>query len=261
MLLKLRTAEKVKSLREGVTEETFVIVRDDPFARNANFFLFFFTRQKEIYLRQLGWIERDIARWRSFALYHRVPLLEKKKTLIRLIGPSPHGCETYVFNRVHLRVIAGRKKRNIGLPGYNGTTGIKCGNTGFYNFTDSIRVKVFATYLSFNSSLYYIIYTVLMYRVMYEVQTVDLNGKRNPGFEVSLRRSSFLVAQKEDSRSLELSFSREERRNTKGTALPRARIALSRTSWIETWYYREGKFSFSIEANFFSLKKKSTNFV
>ena len=62
MLLKLRTAEKVKSLREGVTEETFVIVRDDPLARNANFFLFFFTRQKEIYLRQLGWIEKDIAR-------------------------------------------------------------------------------------------------------------------------------------------------------------------------------------------------------
>lgn len=225
-------------------------------------FFFFFSRDKKRYIYgnsdgSKGTSHDDVVSHFITACRY----LKKKKTLIRLIGPSPHGCETYVFNRVHLRVIAGRKKRNIGLPGYNGTTGIKCGNTGFYNFTDSIRVKVFATYLSFNSSLYYIIYTVLMYRVMYEVQTVDLNGKRNPGFEVSLRRSSFLVAQKEDSRSLELSFSREERRNTKGTALPRARIALSRTSWIETWYYREGKFSFSIEANFFSLKKKSTNFV
>lgn len=75
-------------------------------------------------------------------------------------------------------------------------------------------------------------------------------GKRNPAFQVSLRRSwieskrSFLVAQKEDSRSRSPNFlfrveerrergERErEKRNTKGTTLPRARIALSRTSWI-----------------------------
>lgn len=138
MLLKLRTAEKVKSLREGVTEETFVIVRDDPLARNANFFLFFFTRQKEIYLRQLGWIERDIARWRSFALYHRVPLLEKKKNTYQAYRAESSRMWNLRFQPCP--PLSYRRKEKT-KHRFNGTTGIKCGNTGFYNFTDSIRVK------------------------------------------------------------------------------------------------------------------------
>lgn len=71
-------------------------------------------------------------------------------------------------------------------------------------------------------------------------------GKRNPAFE-GVGSRSFLVAQKEDSRSppsrspnflfrveerRERGEREREKRNTKGTTLPRARIALSRTSWI-----------------------------
>lgn len=138
-----------------------------------------------------------------------------------------------------------RRGKNIGLPGYNGTTGIMWEHR-FYNFTDSIRVKSTHIY----RSILHFVRDCITCHVLRGTRFKRWIGKRNPAFQVSLRRSwieskrSFLVAQKEDSRSGSPNFlfrveerrergERErEKRNTKGTTLPRARIALSRTSWI-----------------------------
>lgn len=173
----------------------------------------------------------------------------KKKRLIRLIRPSPHGCETPVKPPSN-RVIAGRRKRN-------GITVERCVMWEILQFyRDSIRVK---SCVCLKKSFPFFPTPGLLY------SNGKRKKKRNPG--ETLRRSwieirvpswwrkkrildhrprspNFLFRAEREREREEGGEGRETKRNT---TLPRARIALSRTSWIACKvYYREGKFSLPV---------------
>lgn len=173
----------------------------------------------------------------------------KKKRLIRLIRPSPHGCETPVKPPSN-RVIAGRRKRN-------GITVERCVMWEILQFyRDSIRVK---SCVCLKKSFPFFPTPGLLYSngkrkkkgipaKRFEgvgSRSAFLPGGAKRGFSITGHaHRTFFFARRERERGRRGGEGRETKRNT---TLPRARIALSRTSWIACKvYYREGKFSLPV---------------
>lgn len=90
-----------------------------PFFPKRNF-LSTRRRKRDVFMVRFDWVGSK-GTWYDDVVSQFItafmPLFEKKreKRLIRLISSSPHGCETSVFNRVHLRTELSQEGKNIGV--------------------------------------------------------------------------------------------------------------------------------------------------